>query len=39
MAKKRNQHTIEYKVEAAFSIIEKGKSIAEVARELGTAQS
>jgi transposase len=39
MGKKRNQYTKEYKVEAVRLIIEEGRAISEVARELGTAQS
>ena len=34
MEKKRNQYTKEYKVEAVRLIVEEGKPIAEVAREL-----
>ncbi len=39
MGKKGNQYTKEYKVEAVRLIVEEGRPIAEVARELGTAQS
>ena len=39
MGKKRNQYTREYKIDAVRLIVEEGRPIAEVARELGTAQS
>ena len=39
MGKKRNQYTKEYKIEAVRLIVEEGRAISEVARELGTAQS
>ncbi len=39
MGKKRNQYTKEYKVEAVRLIVEEGRSLSEVAREQGTAQS
>ena len=39
MGRKRNQYTKEYKVEAVRLIVEEGRSISEVARELGIAQS
>ena len=39
MWKKRKQYTKEYKVEAVRLIVEEGRSLSEVARELGTAQS
>ena len=39
MGKKRNQYTKEYKVEAVRLMIEEGRPISELARELGTAQS
>ena len=39
MGKKRNQYTKEYKVEAVRLIIEEGRPISELSRELGTAQS
>ena len=39
MGKKRNQYTKEYKVEAVRLIVEEGRPIPEVARDLGTAQS
>ena len=39
MGKKRNQYTKEYKVEAVRLIVEEGRPISEVARELGVAQS
>ena len=39
MGKKRKQYTKEYKVEAVRLIFEEGRSLSEVARELGTAQS
>ena len=39
MGKKRNQYTKEYKVEAVRLIVEEGRPLSEVARELGTAQS
>ena len=38
MGKKRKQYTKEYKVEAVRLIVEEGRSLSEVARELGTAQ-
>ena len=37
MGKKRKQYTKEYKVEAVRLIVEEGRSLSEVARELGTA--
>ena len=39
MRKKRNQYTKEYKVEAVGLIVEEGRPISELARELGTSQS
>ena len=39
MGKKRNQYTKEYKVEAVRLMVEEGRPISEVARELGTGQS
>ncbi len=39
MGKKRNQYTKEYKVEAVRLIVEEGRPISEVARELETGQS
>ena len=39
MGKKRNQYTKEYKVEAVRLMIEEGRHISELSRELGTAQS
>jgi len=39
MGKKRRQYTKEFKIEAVRLIIEEGRPISEVARELGTAQS
>jgi len=39
MGKKRSQYTKEYKVEAVRLIVEEGRPISEVARELGVAQS
>ena len=39
MGKKRKQYTKEYKVEAVRLIVDEGRSLSEVARELGTAQS
>ena len=39
MGKKRNQYTKEYKVEAVRLIVEEGRPISELARELGTGQS
>ena len=39
MGKKRRQHTKEFKIEAVRLIIEEGRPISDVARELGTAQS
>ena len=39
MGKKRNQYTKEYKVEAVRLIVEEGRAISELSRELGTAQS
>jgi transposase len=39
MGKKRNQYTKEYKIEAVRLIVEEGRPISEVARELGTGQS
>jgi transposase-like protein len=37
MGKKRNQYTKEYKVEAVRLMVEKGRPISELSRELGTA--
>ena len=39
MGKKRSPYTKEYKVEAVRLIVEEGRPISEVARELGVAQS
>ena len=39
MGKKRNQYTKEYKVEAVRLIVQEGRPISELARELGTAES
>jgi transposase len=39
MGKKRRQYTKEFKIEAVRLIVEEGRPISEVARELGTAQS
>jgi transposase len=39
MVKKRNQYTKEYKIEAVRLMVEEGRPISEVARELGVAQS
>jgi transposase len=39
MGKKRNQYTKEYKVEAVLLMVEEGRPISELSRELGTAQS
>ena len=39
MGKKRNQYTKEYKVEAIRLMVEEGRPISELSRELGTAQS
>ena len=39
MGKKRNQYTKEYKVEAVRLMVEEGRPVFELARELGTAQS
>jgi transposase len=39
MGKKRNQYTKEYKIEAVRLIVEEGRRISELSRELGTAQS
>ena len=39
MRKKRRQYTKEFKIEAVRLIVEEGRPISEVARELGTAQS
>ena len=39
MGKKRRQYTKEFKIEAVRLIIEEGRPISDVARELGTAQS
>jgi len=39
MGKKRNQYTKEYKVEAVRLMVEEGRPISELSRELGTAQS
>jgi transposase-like protein len=36
MGKKRTQYTKEYKVEAVRLIVEEGRPISELARELGT---
>ena len=36
MVKKRNQYTKEYKVEAVRWIVEEGRPISDLARELGT---
>ena len=38
MGKKRRQYTKEFKIEAVRLIIEEGRPISDVARELGTAQ-
>jgi len=37
MGKKRRQYTKEFKIEAVRLIIEEGRPISDVARELGTA--
>lgn len=39
MGEKRNQYTREYKIEAVRLIVDEGRSISEMARELGVAQS
>ena len=39
MGKKGRQYTKEFKIEAVRLIVEEGRPISEVARELGTAQS
>jgi transposase len=39
MGKKRNQYAKEYKLEAVRLMIEEGRPISELSRELGTAQS
>ena len=39
MGRKRNQYTKEYKVEAVRLMVEEGRPISELARELGTFQS
>ena len=39
MGKNRRQYTKEFKIEAVRLIVEEGRPISEVARELGTAQS
>ncbi len=39
MERKRNQYTKEYKIEAVRLIVEEGRPISEVARELEIAQS
>jgi transposase len=39
MGKKRRQYTKEFKVEAVRLVLEEGRPISEVARDLGTAQS
>ena len=39
MGRKRNQYTKEYKIEAVRLIVDEGRPISEVARELGIAQS
>ena len=39
MGKKRSQYTKEYKVEAVRFIVEEGRPISELSRELGTSQS
>ena len=39
MGKKPNQYTKEYKVEVVDLMVEQGRSISELARELETAQS
>ena len=39
MGKKRNQYTKEYKVEAVRLVVEEGRPISELSRELGIAQS
>ena len=39
MGKKRSQYTKEYKIEAVRLIVEEGRPISEVARELVVAQS
>ena len=39
MGKNRRQYTKEFRIEAVRLIVEEGRPISEVARELGTAQS
>ena len=39
MGKNRRQYTKEFKIEAVRLIVEEGRPISDVARELGTAQS
>ena len=39
MARTRRSFTTEYKVEAAHRVIDSGRTIAEVARELGLAEA
>ena len=39
MGKKRNQSTKEYKIEAVRLMVEEGRPISELSRELGTVQS
>ena len=39
IGRKRNQYTKEYKIEAVRLIVDEGRPISEVARELGIAQS
>ena len=39
MGKNRRQYTKEFKIEAVHLIVEEGRPLSEVARELGTAQS
>ena len=39
MGKKRNQYTKEYKVEAVRLIVEEGRRISEVSRELGVGEN
>ena len=39
MGKNRRQYTKEFKIEAVRLIVEEGRPISEVARELGNAQS
>ena len=38
MGKKRNQYTKEYKIEAVRLVVEQGRRISEVARELGISE-